>query len=410
MERYYCQIVPDSLNHVSPSIRMLLEELDGRRENPMAILDIGCGNGRNSIPLATKYNAKVTVVDPDEYMLDWALRSFELRGRSGVEVLKANLEQVASGDSALRNRRFDVVILSYVLQHVEPSSYPLVFDFLHEVCQGYLAIDIFWNPSRCEPGATVRIGPTTWHGVKYQELVQLIAPRFEIVRQRIHVSESRVIINLVARQGFTPPEKIVTREYNYYLGQLHVRCRGWSSKRDRKSELISRFETMPSFLLLSSLFPGEMDLIKTEISDWLQTTDGVRTDIAAAKYLWSCRANKVPILLREVVDDFGITNKRLLRAMAIGDYIPPLETSGYIRRVCKQLGVSEALTEKATELENGGTIQGLSPAVRAGCAVLAAGIRLGVTLKKVEVAKCLAVSPVALRMNLMKSTPPFEGS
>jgi SAM-dependent methyltransferase len=382
---------------------MLLEELEGRQEYPGSILDVGCGNGRNSIFLSSRFNAQVTVVDPDEYMLSWALRSFNISGRSDVEAFNADLEQISSEGSAMRTKRFDVVILSYVLQHVEPSFYPAVFDFLHDICQGYLALDVFWNPSRCGPGSTAKIGSTTWYGIRYEDLVQLIAPRFEIIRQRVQVDESSVIINLLARRGVTPTERIITREYNYYLGQLHVKCRGWSAKRDRRLELIKRLQSLPSFALLSSIFPGEMDVVKNELSDWVQSAEHVGTDLAAARYLWSCRSNKVPVLLREVVSDFGISAKKLLRTAEANNYIPPLRTSDYIYRACKQLRIDQETTEEAIILEGEGKIEGVSPAVRAGRAILATAAQRGMTLRTSEVAKCLSVSSTALRINLAQS-------
>lgn len=408
MRRYYCEIVPDSLSHVAPSITMLLEELQARRECPGSILDVGCGNGRNSVSLSSRFNAQVTVVDPDEYMLGWALRSFNVSGRSDVEAIRAGLEQISSDSTMMRARKFDIVILSYVLQHIEPSFYPAVFDFLRDICQGYLALDVFWNPSRCEPGSTAKIGSTTWHGIRYEDLVQLIAPRFEIIRQKVQVDESSVIINLVARRGVTPTERIITREYNYYLGQLHVSCRGWAPKRNRRAELLSKIETLQSFLHLSSIYPAEMDYVKSEISEWVQGEGRITTDLLGAKFLLLCRATRVPVFIREVLRDFSLSGRSLFKAMETCGYVPRLQTSGYIERASKELGLGDSVLKRACDLEVGEEVGGTSPAVRAGCAIIKSATEADVSLKLSDVAKHLSVSATSLRINLAHGKFPGE--
>ena len=74
--RYYCEIVSDSLGHISPSVGMLLEELEKLGKRPSTVLDVGCGNGRNSLAIAKKYGSQVNIVDRDESMLEWARTNF----------------------------------------------------------------------------------------------------------------------------------------------------------------------------------------------------------------------------------------------------------------------------------------------------------------------------------------------
>ena len=75
--RYYCESNPQSINHVTPSVLMLNHKLQSKRielQTTITILDLGCGNGRNSLYLAKKYNAmNVVLVDSDVNMLNWAL-------------------------------------------------------------------------------------------------------------------------------------------------------------------------------------------------------------------------------------------------------------------------------------------------------------------------------------------------
>jgi methylase of polypeptide subunit release factors len=58
--RYYCEFNSETINHVTPSVLMLDHKLQceaDRNQTTKTILDLGCGNGRNSLYLAKKYNA-----------------------------------------------------------------------------------------------------------------------------------------------------------------------------------------------------------------------------------------------------------------------------------------------------------------------------------------------------------------
>ena len=119
------------------------------------ILDLGCGNGRNSLYLAKKYkSANVVLIDCDNSMLKWA-QLFGLEGVSAKAVCMP-IEQLASEPCRLIDRigisNFDIVIFSYVIQHIDPVYYPIVLDFCKEICSGYMAIGVFWNPSRLNAG------------------------------------------------------------------------------------------------------------------------------------------------------------------------------------------------------------------------------------------------------------------
>ena len=74
--RYYCESNPQTINHVTPSVLMLDHNIQLNKETDKytkTILDLGCGNGRNSLYLAKKYSsANVVLVDADISMLNWA--------------------------------------------------------------------------------------------------------------------------------------------------------------------------------------------------------------------------------------------------------------------------------------------------------------------------------------------------
>ena len=178
-------------NHVSPSIQ-LFEKLveDGLARPPQNILDLGCGNGRNSLYIAKKYGAVTTLLDKDINMIEWAQKQYALSELPTKSVC-APIESVATDASKLMTESnciaekstFDLVIFSYVVQHIDPVYYPLIFGFCKQVCNGVVLVDVFWNPSRVMEGEQLFFDndQVRWYGLSYEELATLVAPRFNIL-------------------------------------------------------------------------------------------------------------------------------------------------------------------------------------------------------------------------------------
>jgi cyclopropane fatty-acyl-phospholipid synthase-like methyltransferase len=68
------------------------------------ILDLGCGNGRNSLYLAKKYkSANVVLVDSDVSMLQWAQQLFSLHGLPAKSIC-ITIEELASDPLRLNEK------------------------------------------------------------------------------------------------------------------------------------------------------------------------------------------------------------------------------------------------------------------------------------------------------------------
>ena len=85
-----------------------------RQSHSLSLLDVGCGNGSQlALPLATKDGIQLTGIDTDSRSIEHARR---LAGQ------RANINFVCGSVDDLGNKRFDIVILSEVLEHLEQPA------------------------------------------------------------------------------------------------------------------------------------------------------------------------------------------------------------------------------------------------------------------------------------------------
>jgi transcription initiation factor TFIIIB Brf1 subunit/transcription initiation factor TFIIB len=127
------------------------------------------------------------------------------------------------------------------------------------------------------------------------------------------------------------------------------------------------------------------------------------TVIIAAKFLWLCRTNKIPVMLREISRDFGVRTRNIVQTLSETEYIPPLSAIEYINRVSRQLNLPDNIRDHASYLEKEDTtIDNTTPIMRACCAVLKAVEAEGIHLNKWKVTSALGITTVGLRIALKR--------
>ena len=110
-----------------------------------------------------------------------------------------------------------------------------MLDFCRQICTRYLALGIFWNPSRLRAGEFTKIGSVNWYGLTYDEIVALLAPRFRIVNNKVLKTSIAVMINILLTEGQTPLERVLKRNYEYYSDRVkHVRSVGTNRREDKR--------------------------------------------------------------------------------------------------------------------------------------------------------------------------------
>jgi SAM-dependent methyltransferase len=308
---------------------------DDEIQSTNTILDLGCGNGRNSLYLAKKFNStNVVLVDSDFNMLDWAQKLFSNEGPP-VKVVNASIEELGGNqskfDEAVSSSPFDIIIFSYVIQHIDPVYYPIIFDFCRHISKKYLVIDIFWNPSRLGPGEFTKIGTVNWYGLTYDELVSLVAPRFQILDERIHQTDVSFMVNMLMTEGKTSLKSVFDRNYEYNPYIIRVRRSSKIRVRTTKNRIKSiDIRELECIEFLSSYYPTEMDCVKAEFSQWMEESNRIITPaLVAAKVLWLCRINKIPLMLKEISRGFRIRTKNIMHLQSEIDYIPSIRYSRF---------------------------------------------------------------------------------
>jgi SAM-dependent methyltransferase len=393
--RYYCESSHQTINQVTASVLALDAEFERTGTKPCRIIDLGCGNGRNSLYLAKKYNVEVTLVDKDIQMINWTQELFRSQGLT-CKTICTSIERFVEQVEVTKTK-FDVVIMSYVIQHIDPVYYPFVLDFCRNICNGYLIIDIFWNVTRICPGEYAEIGSVNWYGLTYEEIVLLIAPRFHIIGKKIQRNDSSITINILMDQGQTELGTILGKDVDYHSGRLrtyHYR---------RHIRMFPNIDDLPCAKILRPLYPNEFEFVKVEMSEWIATSQlRLTRTLIAIKFLWLCRIHKIPVTFKEVAYDFRISTKLLMQRLSQSEYIPPLRAADYVGRCSGHLNIPDAVRNKAITLIDNDYIEGSSPTVMAGYAIVIAAKAYGLKIRTSDVAEALKVSAVAIRNKFKK--------
>lgn len=394
--RYYSDTFPNAVAHVSPSVSLFTQKvLTNEIDPPKKVLDLGAGNGRNSLALAKRFGCLTTLVDSDPTMLEVAVGNFVDAGQGEPAFLCCRLEELATSP-AMKGETYDVVIMSYVLHHIKPTHYESIIEFCRTHLTGHLLIDVYWNRFRCAVGQFVQLSRADWYGLTYEELAKYIAPHFLIESDRIQILPANVTFNLVCSPGLTSSDFLACRQFDYSIDQATLmRTRRFRTGL-RKPE--DDLESVDCIKCLAEYFPGEWQLAKSAYEMHLQELRfALPTRLnKACCFLLACRQNGFPLLLREYEGIFRIKSKKLLKVLAQTSELRSLGAEYFTQRIIRFAALPGEVEDLALKVLSRCEVAGESPAVSAGTAVLVATRELGISITKKEVADLLQVSPMAI--------------
>jgi transcription initiation factor TFIIIB Brf1 subunit/transcription initiation factor TFIIB len=147
-----------------------------------------------------------------------------------------------------------------------------------------------------------------------------------------------------------------------------------------------------------------MDLVKIEFSQWIESSNkSIAASLMAARLLYLCRINKVPVMLHEVCRDFGIRPKNIMHILSEANYVPPLDISDYIYRISRQLGLPDNIRDHALSLLNeDAIIDNTTPIMRACCVLIEAVKVERFNMPRWKITSALGVTTVGVQMALKR--------
>jgi transcription initiation factor TFIIIB Brf1 subunit/transcription initiation factor TFIIB len=147
-----------------------------------------------------------------------------------------------------------------------------------------------------------------------------------------------------------------------------------------------------------------MDLVIIEFSQWIESSKKlIVPSLMAARFLYLCRINKVPVMLHEVCRDFGIRPKNIMHMPSDTNYVPPLGMSDYICRISRQLGLPDNIRDHALSLlKEYAIIDNTTPIMKACCALIKAVKAKRVNIPRWEITSALGVTTVGVQMALKR--------
>lgn len=399
----YCQIAKATIS-TCPSVAMLLSSLNGS-EAELKILDLGCGNGRNSLAIASKHKASATLLDSDPIMLQQALQNYKLANLDEPRCMLGKLEDLCKTPDSF-DRDYDIVILSYVLQHINPEHYNLIADFCKIKTKRYFAIDVYWNPSHCKIGEYVQIGSRFWYGMTPKRLIEILAPRFKIRNSRKLISRRvpYLTFSFLCEPGLDDRITLSSDDIDYELLMEQTRLRVPKLPRSQQQTTVhyAAIDQLPSVTNLGRVYPEILRSILAEVERYRQNHKFANKRELAAIFLHQCRNYGFPILLDEIGRDFGIPVKELLREASNIEPLKQLNATEYVERIVRLLDISETVRNYAIVCLGSLKQEGRSPAVLAAASVSEACQREGFKVKQSAIADAVEVSTVSIRNTLPK--------
>ncbi len=308
----------------SPGTKLALKYLLTEKLDVNSILDLGCGNGRNSYYLARNTGAKTHLIDVDRDLLNYTKAFFEIFDTPSPDIDIMDLE---NPDITVFDRKYDVVLLSYVMQNINPSSYFQLMELCRKKTRRIFIFEIYVNKQVYPEECVTKRGETSWYGFSREEVFELFESFFDILAWKIKKGKKNpLIISLVGlpKINVIKPKEINFKYKNVPIidyNTIKVRTEKEKSLPKKKKINFKEFDDSPYWLKLSShlLATGvnnnQLDILQKKLKLTIPRNNIVAPNYLGASILLVARAEKIPIHLQELVKVLETSRKELYSAL-----------------------------------------------------------------------------------------------
>lgn len=120
MDQNIKQIISNNQDTIAPVVGKYLQD--------KSVLDVGCGNGINSLLISERYDAQMTLLDVNDIRSEDAFK---------FPFIKSSIDKIS-----LEDKKFDVAFVQYVIHHISSNiSLPNVFKELKRVAKTIVIIE-----------------------------------------------------------------------------------------------------------------------------------------------------------------------------------------------------------------------------------------------------------------------------
>ncbi len=322
----------------SPGTKMALKYLQNNRIGVNSILDLGCGNGRNSFYLSKNVGARAHLIDIDRDLLNYVKIKFETFNVKSPRIDVIDLENL---DISYFDPTYDITLLSYVLQNIHPTNYFSLMDFCRSITKKLMIFEIYINLHVYPEGKVTKRGYTIWYGFSREEIFQLFESFFDVIGWDVKKGKMNpLMISIIGKPKDTVinMESILKRYKNipsvdYRSIRKNIPKKRISERKQIKSISSTKnkervfeqkssdyWNLLSSHLLSTGLNKKQLNLLKSKIEEIDPLyKEKIPESFGALLYLVA-RVNHIPIHLHEIVKTLDIRRKDIHRAMKAHQY------------------------------------------------------------------------------------------
>ncbi|MFX1284763.1 MAG: methyltransferase domain-containing protein [Promethearchaeota archaeon] len=357
----------------SPGTKMALKYIKDNKINVNSILDLGCGNGRNSFYLSKNIDAKAHLIDIDRDLLNYVKLKFKTFNVKTPEIEVIDLENF---DLSLFNTKYDITLLSYVLQNIFPANYFKLMDFCRIITRKLMIFEIYVNLNVYPEGMVTKRGETFWYGFSSDEVFKLFESFFDVIGWDVKKGKANpLMISIVGkpRDTVTNGESILRRYNNiqtvdyssirkiYPKKQVSTRKKVKTiSSTKRKERMIDKTNTdhwriLSSHLLSTGLSKTQISVLESKLEELDSSYKLKAPENFGALLFLVARLNRIPIHLQEIVKILDVRRKDIHRTMKEIQYrhniarnLPSLEA--FFERYFTILNLNEIYERSPSEI------------------------------------------------------------